>query len=425
MMKRTVLFVHTTQGDRMTGAPRLLCTLLAGLRGDAIQPYFVTQRESELTRRLAIEGVNVRVLPLPRGLEVFGGKLSSPSPLAAARALTGFFAYERAFGKLLAEIQPNVVWATNLRTLLPIARPTRRAKARLVWNIWLGQPSKGIVKNLNDFAIGAADRIITEYGKQAEEIFLPAQLARARSKIRTVLTGVEAPPAAPLRRRGPTDPFVVGMLGAVSPRKDQRTFLEVAARVVREVPAARFLIGGDAVTEEHVAYRDELRRFADDQGLTSHVEWCGWIEDPWAFLARLDAYLHTARAEGLPGAVREALATALPVVATDVGGTHEAVVDGVSGLLAPAGDVDTLASAIARMARQPSIARSLGEAGRQHFEAHLSAEAFVANTRDVFDELTDRRGAPRPPHSFPPPEPTILRLPRPVPDRVSDPPRTS
>jgi glycosyltransferase involved in cell wall biosynthesis len=424
-MSRTVLFVHTTQGDRMTGAPRLLCTLLPGLRQGPITPVFATQRESELTASLAAEGVSVRILPLPRGLEVFGGRLARPSPLAFVRALAGSFGYDRAFAALLADVNPNVVWATNLRTLLPIAAPCRRARIPLVWNVWLGQPSRGFVKLLNGVAIGSAARIFTEYGKQAAEIFTPSQLARAQPKIRTVFTGVAAPPVPPARRRGPSDPYVVGMLGAVSPRKDQRTFLEVASRVVREVPSARFLVGGDAVTEEHAAYRDELKRFAEEQGLSAHVEWCGWIDDPWSFLARLDVYLHTARAEGLPGAVRESLATALPVVATDVGGTHEEVVDGVTGLLAPAGDVDILASAVARLARQPSIARALGEAGRRRFEEHFSAEAFVASEQAALMELMERRSTPRPPRPLPPLEPAIRRLPRPAGDRESVPHRTS
>ena len=215
------------------------------------------------------------------------------------------------------------------------------------------------------------------------------------------------------------------MLGALSPRKDQRTFLEVAERVMREVPSARFLVGGDAVTDEHAAYREELKAIVQELGLVDRVDWCGWIDDPWAFLARLDCYVHTARAEGLPGAVREALAMSLPVVATDVGGTHEEIIDGVTGLLAPAGDVETLASAVSRMARQPSIARSLGEAGRRRFEDHFSAEAFVANTQEALMELMERRSTPRPPQLFPPPEPAIRRLPRPASDPASVPHQTS
>ena len=116
-MSRTVLFVHTTQGDRMTGAPRLLRTLLCGLRDGPIDPIFVTQRESPLTDRLTAEGVTVRVLPMPSWLEVFGGKLTRPSPLAAVRATFGYLAYDRAFASLLHRTKPSAVWATNLRTL--------------------------------------------------------------------------------------------------------------------------------------------------------------------------------------------------------------------------------------------------------------------------------------------------------------------
>ncbi|MFN8178340.1 MAG: glycosyltransferase family 4 protein [bacterium] len=423
-MSARVLFVHTTQGDRLTGGPRMIRTLLAGLRGGVIEPCLVTQRESDLTRAVAADGVAVRVLSLPRSLDVFGGELARPSALGALRAAGGLLAYDGSFAALLAEMQPAAVWATNLRTMLTVAAACRRARVPLVWNVWLGQRSTGVVRVLNDVAIGAAARIVTEYEAQAAEIFRKAQLSRARPKLRAVYTGHAAPPPPAPRRRAPGDRLVVGTLGALSPRKDPQTFVEMAAQLARDVPAACFVIGGDALPED-ASYRDELRKVAYRHGLGERLELAGWIEDPWAFLARLDVYVQTSRAEGLPGAVREAMAMGLPVVATDVGGTKEAVAREVTGFLAPAGDAPALAAGVARIARDPELAARLGEAGRRRFERLFSSDAFVANMRALFEELVRRPDDVTAPRPLPSPESATRPSRRPVPAPASAPRRTS
>jgi glycosyltransferase involved in cell wall biosynthesis len=216
-------------------------------------------------------------------------------------------------------------------------------------------------------------------------------LSRAREKLRTVHTGhtiATPPPRAP---RGPGSPFVVGTLGALSPRKNPRAFLDLARRVLAAVPEARFRIGGDIVSPELARFRDELRGFAGST-LGGAVEWSGWVDDPLAFLARLDVFVQTSRSEGLPGAVREAMAMAVPVVATDVGGTREAVLHGKTGYLTGVDDWEGLAAATIRLARDPMLAVSLGHAGRRRFESLFAAEPFVRGTLSVLFELVPNLG---------------------------------
>ena len=385
-MSRRALFVHTTQGERLTGGPRMLATLLEGLADGPLEPMLVTQREGDLTRRARDAGVAVEILPLPTSLDVFGGELARPSPGQGLRAIGGLFAYDRAFSRLLDRVQPAVAWTTNLRTLLAVAPACRRARIPMVWNIWLGQPSRGIVRAMNEAGIRLASRIITEYERQAGELFTPGQLARARPKLRTIHTGHSVAAPSPRRRRRPDEPVLIGTLGALSPRKDPRLFLEMAARVRRDVPSARIVTGGGAITPSLVTFTAELRGFAAARGLEDCVEWTGWTDDPLAFLARLDVYVQTSRAEGLPGAVREAMASARPVVATDVGGTREAVVDGETGFVTAAADGDALAAAVTLLAQDAELAAHLGSAGRRRFEECFSAEAFVRNTARVLEE---------------------------------------
>jgi glycosyltransferase involved in cell wall biosynthesis len=109
------------------------------------------------------------------------------------------------------------------------------------------------------------------------------------------------------------------------------------------------------------------------------------------YLAASDAFLSTASQEGLPKGVMEAMAAGLPVVAYDVRGCNDLVVDGETGFLVSFGDVRGLAGKLAWLAQHPDERHRMGEAGRRRIEQTFSLEAVLAHMKTVYeDEL--RRG---------------------------------
>jgi glycosyltransferase involved in cell wall biosynthesis len=85
--------------------------------------------------------------------------------------------------------------------------------------------------------------------------------------------------------------------------------------------------------------------------------------------------------------VLEAMAHAKPVVATAVGGTPEAVVDGKTGLLVPPHDVPALQSAVARLLDDERLCSSLGHAGRKRVEEHFRSTAMTGRILELYDEI--------------------------------------
>jgi glycosyltransferase involved in cell wall biosynthesis len=94
----------------------------------------------------------------------------------------------------------------------------------------------------------------------------------------------------------------------------------------------------------------------------------------------------------LGGATAEASALGVPVISTKVGGTTDLVVDGVTGLLVPAGDVEALASAIERLLGDPSYARKLAEAASIGFRARRGARSAIDATWAEYERAMARRG---------------------------------
>jgi glycosyltransferase involved in cell wall biosynthesis len=188
----------------------------------------------------------------------------------------------------------------------------------------------------------------------------------------------------PLRR--------LGMVARLEPDKDHRTLIRAMARVVAKVPDARLILAGDG------SLRSKLESWIHTEGIQDHVELPGMAERPAAIYRQLDIYVQTSAAsgEGTSNSIIEAMATALPVVATDRGGNREVVQHGVTGLLVPAGDPGALFTALLSLIQDPARVLQMGEAGRAEAIARYERRTMIDATVAVYECLI-RNGVRLPP----------------------------
>jgi glycosyltransferase involved in cell wall biosynthesis len=173
---------------------------------------------------------------------------------------------------------------------------------------------------------------------------------------------------------------VVGNVAALVPHKGQRHLVAAAARVVRSVPDTRFLIIGEG------ELRDPLARQIKSLGLERHVHLTGFRSDVIGLQKSFDVFAMSSVTEGLGSAMLDAMACAVPIVATRAGGIPEAITDGASGLLVGTQDEGALAAAIVRLLKDPELRRRLGAAGRQRVADEFSIEKMVQGTLRVYEE---------------------------------------
>jgi glycosyltransferase involved in cell wall biosynthesis len=149
----------------------------------------------------------------------------------------------------------------------------------------------------------------------------------------------------------PEDSWVFGTVGRVSVEKDHALLVRAAGPLLG--PRVRLVIAGDG--SEMKSVRDEARRYEPWVVLT------GMRSDVPRVLASFDAFVLSSRSEGLPLALLEGMATALPVVATDVGGVSEVVQRGRAGVLVPPRNEDALRRALAALVADRAAARTLAD----------------------------------------------------------------
>src|SRR5262249_5467856 len=131
-------------------------------------------------------------------------------------------------------------------------------------------------------------------------------------------------------------------------------------------------------------YRRELEDHIWRLGLKGRVVFTGFRSDVSDLLSDVTVSVLPSLSEGLSNAVLESMASAIPVVATRVGGTPEAVEEAVTGLPVPPRDSAALAGAIRRILEDPELAARLGHAGRRRVAEHFSLEHMVRETERFY-----------------------------------------
>lgn len=221
-------------------------------------------------------------------------------------------------------------------------------------------------------------------GQHAEALRLrvaaPAQLT-------VIVNGVDAPsPAQPGQIRAlrarlhlPPQAEVVGMVARLAPQKGVGHFLDAAAQVLRARPQTVFVLAGGGPLEHEVRTRAAaLGLDRDRMKILGHVEAAEELYPAFDVLALSSLY------EGLPYVLLEAMARGVPVVATAVQGSRDAVEDGVTGLLALSGDAQALGGQILRLLADAALRQRIGAAALERVRQHFSLGHFIGAHRQLY-----------------------------------------
>lgn len=176
---------------------------------------------------------------------------------------------------------------------------------------------------------------------------------------------------------GPED-RVVGCVARFDPVKGLDILLETTRRLRERIPGLRLVLVGEGPEETR------LRRLAGEFGLGSVVTFAGVVEDALRMFPAWDLYISASRREGLPYAVLEAMACRLPIVATDIPGHREVVIDGTTGILVPPDDPETLAGKIAVLLADRPRRERFGEAGRERVMEAFGIKPMVRRIEELY-----------------------------------------
>lgn len=266
----------------------------------------------------------------------------------------------------LARVGPPVVVVEH-DTLTAVTAQAVRRRARLV-------------PRLARLLYPLADRVLAVSSGVADDLAAVTGLQRAQ--IDVAYNPVITPDVRAAAGRRPTHPWlrddrrpVVLGIGRLAPKKDFASLVEAFARVAPATDARLVLLGEGPE-------RAALEGLVAARGLTDRVDLPGFVDDPYAHLARCAVFVLSSRWEGLPTVLIEALFCGVPVVSTDCpSGPREILADGRHGRLVPVGDVDALAKGI--NAGLEGQLRPADEASWRPFDLDVAVERYLDVVRAV------------------------------------------
>lgn len=355
--------------------------------------------------------VGLRVLarhPLA-GLSLVAGAISRPAAVGRLRQLA-YALQALCLWSLLADEgigHVHVHFANNGADAARLAVVLGRASGRgpQSWSFTMHGPTE--LSDLRHFDVAA---------KVADAAFVVCISDFARSQLQAVSDpdmwsrlivvhcGVRVDDWASIERSPFDGALRVLYLGRLVPEKGQRVLLEAVATCRAAGLDVRLVCAGGG------AEQARLERAVVDLGLQGAVELpgpVGYDEVPALYRAA-DAFCLPSFAEGLPIVLMEAMAAGLPVVTTQIAGVPELVRDGANGLLVPPGRADLLAEALARLAGDPALRRTLGERGREAIRSGFDIATTAERLEHAFEEYipggggsgrrhgSDAVGPPRP-----------------------------
>jgi sugar transferase (PEP-CTERM/EpsH1 system associated) len=240
------------------------------------------------------------------------------------------------------------------------------------------------------------DRIVT-VSDDAREVAIASGGVRP-DRVVTLINGIEVErfagdPGDEVRARRrelglPQDAFVFGIVARLTAVKDHPNLFEAVARLRRQgYTGAHLCVVGDG------ELGDELKARAGELGLGDAISFLGARRDIPELLGVFDAFVLSSYSEGLSITLLEAMAAGLPVVATDVGGNPEVVLDDVTGYVVEARNPEALASAMQKIMQNPDEAAVMGERGRDRVQRKFSLDVMVGGYEQIYEELLRSNGS--------------------------------
>jgi glycosyltransferase involved in cell wall biosynthesis len=283
------------------------------------------------------------------------------------------------FSRLVRTLQPDVVQANAFHALKYaslLKRVTRGAWPLVYRNVSLASHwiSHGWRRHWGRWLLRPVDRVLSVSDIAAADFC--ATYGFPQSRMVTIRRGVELPGEVDFpgtRKRiaamigcKPEDPLLFH-LGGFTPEKNHDGLLRALAIVCKRYPDVRLVLCGDG------PLWTPMQRRAGELGVSGNAYFLGNRPEARELLAGADLLLLTSCVEGIPGVVLEAAARMVPSVATNVGAMADAIAHESSGLLVPAGDMESLAEGCCALLADPVRRKRMGTAARQ----------FVAETHEI------------------------------------------
>lgn len=359
-------------GNLRWGGQKSLHLLVANLDRNRYRPYVVLPDADDFSQHLQQEGINTFIVELPK--------------VALRNAIRGLIAVNK-LRKIILDRNIHILHTDGPRNTLYAGLSAKLTGCPLVWHIRASDsdPYDRLLFGLSERIILVADALRDRFLWQ-----------KKNDKFATIYNGVDTSlwedtdkSNACLRSmfHAGKDTVLIVQLGRIDPLKGQKVLIEAGA-ILRTYFDFRILLVGEIYSQD---YYQECQAMIKESDLTKHVILTGHQEQSEQFTAVADICVSPSHFEAFPRSVIEGMAAGKPVVATDVGGTREAVSDGHTGFIVPPGNPKSLADKLAILIKDSELRSVMGHRSRRRCEDRFSLQRNVEAIEALYDGIVAKR----------------------------------
>jgi len=349
---------------RFSGAERVCAQLCEGLQRRGHEVLVATKPVPDFMGDLARRGVaieNVRVQ----------NKFDFSRPLAIARVIRRFRA-----DIVHTHLSTASQWGMTGAYLAGVPSVAHvHAMSRAIWYIWATH------------TIACAEAVREYLIRQGRP---PERISTVYNAVDLPAPGGLDPAEARLRLGIPADARLIAVAAHLSPKKGIHVLLRSLAALRPRFPDVHCAVMGEG------GYRGALERLADELGVAACVHFAGFRDDAREIMGAADVVcLPSVRGEGLPLCVLEGSVRSRPVVATELGGVRESVLDGESGFVVAPGDPQELADRLGVLLADADLRERMGRAGRALVLSRFNLEGQVMGVEAVYRRALETKQSGR------------------------------
>ena len=205
----------------------------------------------------------------------------------------------------------------------------------------------------------------------------------SKSRLFTIHNGINVHQYTCKRNLLTNSKVVIGCTGSLRKKNGHIYLIEAASILDNRKLCYRFVGSGEEETK--------LKELVKQKHLENCIQFTGYRSDIPQQLSMLDIYVQPSLYEGLPNSVLEAMASGLAIIATNVGGTSEAIIDGKTGFLVPPRDAKAIAEKITYLIEHPNVARRIGCNAKAYVKEKFSIEGMVRKTEELFETMISEK----------------------------------
>ncbi|MDD3895152.1 MAG: glycosyltransferase family 4 protein [Syntrophomonadaceae bacterium] len=287
--------------------------------------------------------------------------------------------------KLFKKVKPDLISTHSSKAGILGRLAARLCSIPVIFTAHGWSFTEGLPQNQRSYYI-LAERIaarwstriicVSEYDRQ---LAIKCGVGRPEQII-TIHNGMPLIPGYELAKTGRENPVRLIMVARFSEQKDYQLLFRALTEIKNNKAFEMFLVGDGPLFLESQEMVQQL-------GLNNEVKFLGARNDVPALLAEAQIFVLISKWEGFPRSVLEAMRSGLPVIASDVGGTRESVIDDETGFLIPRGDIDILKDRLLKLINDPDLRGQMGKSGYRRFMSNFTFEHMLEKTLKVYREI--------------------------------------